>query len=203
MEANYRDIRIWFGRFFSTCKICGQLMNDINTYHRKDTRNRLHSYCKQCYIQIQKDRNDKNVKVKNPVYLINDFDQIIIFDDYKDRQKYIKERKTMAKFGYIQQGYSSIVGCTEINSHGDIIRCDQCGGTLLYDDHGDLVCQSCNLICDEIGPMQLERNLDFDTVPKHKFDTKESNKSESDLHYIDDGCFDFYYSRAYSKYSRK
>ena len=110
MEANYRDIRIWFGRFFSTCKICGQLMNDINTYHRKDTRNRLHSYCKQCYIQIQKDRNDKNVKVKNPVYLINDFDQIIIFDDYKDRQNISRKEKPWQNLDTFNKDIAVLLG---------------------------------------------------------------------------------------------
>ena len=203
MEANYRDIRIWFRRFFSTCKICGKLINNGNAYHRKDTRNQLHAYCKQCYIGIQKTRNDKIVKIKKPIYLINDFNQIIIFDNFDERRKYLKERKALTKFGIIKNGYSNIVGCTEVNFHGDTLLCDQCGGTLRYDDHGDLVCQVCYLICDEIIPRSLERNLDFDSMPKHKFGAKENDKSESDTHLIDDGCFDFYYSRAYSKYFRK
>jgi len=106
-------ITIWFNRMFSTCRKCGALLSTENCYQRDDTRSHLHTYCKPCYIELQKSRNSQVVKSpKQCFYLINKT-RPIFFDSKEEKEKYLADRKSLAKFSSQKEGYSSRVGCTE------------------------------------------------------------------------------------------
>jgi|GEM_PF-2624667 len=200
-------ITIWFNRMFSTCRKCGTLLSIENCYQRDDTRSHLHTYCKPCYIELQKSRNSQVVKSpKQCFYLINKT-RPIFFDSKEEKEKYLADRKSLAKFSSQKEGYSSRVGCTESWNTDNKLICDQCGGLLIYDDHGELECTECHLIAD-YPAIELERNCSFDKQPYRRFNTRDpiwSADSYNEYHdwKQDDGAFDIYYSRCYSKRLKK
>ena len=196
-------IRIWFCRMFSICKKCGSLLHYDNAYHRDDTCSRLHTYCKPCYIEIQKARNSQVVKNNNYFILING-KRLVTFDSLEEKRRYITERKSLAKFSKTCNEYSSRVGCSESYFNQNAMLCDQCGGLLAYDERGDLVCTVCNLIAEQL-PVVLERSINFSNSYS-KFSGKNSEQSGwfwMNQTADNEGSFDFYYSRAYSKQSKK
>lgn len=197
------SINIWFSRMFSTCRKCGCLLHDSNCYQRDDTRSHLHTYCKVCYIDLQKVRNGKIVKVTKPYYYLINPKRIVFFDSQEEKEKYLADRKSLSKFSKICDDYSSVVGCPEYEGTNQLL-CDQCGGILLRNDHGELECQICHLISEEL-PIKIERNTTFDKQPFKKFDIRENQYWSNNMSYAqedDEGCFDFYYSRAYTKYNK-
>ncbi len=196
-----RCIEIWFKRMFSVCKNCGTLLSSQNSYSRDDTDSKLHTYCKPCYIRIQQERHGLPVK-NNKLYLLISKKRIVTFQTDEEKQQYIKERASLAKFSRSCNEYSSIVGCNEYWTDSHPILCDQCGGVLARDDHGDLVCTVCYLI-QETLPVPVERNINFNKSDnKYKLEAKEnafwSERMEFDTEY-DSGTFDIYYSNAYGK----
>ena len=206
-----RSLEIWFKRWFSTCRNCGSLLTEDNAYSRNDTFSHLHNYCKTCYIEIQKVRNASYVKLKDPpIILIKSFghQRIVMFDDNESKQSYIKERNSLAKFSRSCKEYSSVVGCTENWNKDRPLSCDQCGGLLKYDDHGDLVCTVCYLIADNL-PVSIERNINFERngSGSRKLEATESAFWSDTMSNIDDdsfsGTFDFYFSKAYSKHYKR
>lgn len=187
---------------FSTCRKCGKLLNSQNAYYRDDTYSHLHTYCKECYIKKQKQYNAHgDVKSpQQPFILINK--QIILFDTLEEKQRYVIDRHSQAKFSKPPDSYSSRVGCCEDWNQEKRLFCDQCGGLLRYDDHGDLVCTVCFLIID-IPAIAIERNLEYST---RKYSNKYSFASNIYRQYwedIDEGAVDYYYTRAYSKNSKR
>lgn len=195
-------IEIWFKRMFSSCRKCGKLLNSQNSYYRDDTYSHLHTYCKECYIEKQKHYNQHgDVKSpQQPFILINK--QIILFDNLEEKRQYLAERCSMAKFNKPPDSYSSRVGCCEDWNQDKKLFCDQCGGLLRYDDHGDLVCTVCFLIMDVI-PVVLERNLEYSTKRynnKHSFTTSIYRQYWED---VDEGATDYYFTKAYSKSSKR
>lgn len=193
-----RCIEIWMKRMFSTCKQCGTLLSSQNSYSRDDTDSKLHTYCKPCYIKIQQDRHGvSNVKNSKLFYLINK-KRIVTFDSEQEKQAYIRERASLAKFGQNCNEYSSIVGCNEYWHKNGPTLCDQCGGLLERDERGDLICTVCFLVCETL-PIVTERNLSFDKS-SGKRTIRDSYYNE--MSECDDGAVDIYYQKAYSK-SRK
>lgn len=187
---------------FSTCRKCGKLLNPSNAYYRNDTYSHLHTYCKDCYIEKQKQYNQHgDVKSFQPPFiLINK--QIVLFDSLEEKRKYITDRASLAKFSKPPDSYSSRVGCCEDWNQGTRLFCDQCGGLLKYDDHGDLVCTVCSLVMDGL-PVSLERNLEYTTS---RYTNKYSFASYIYREYwddIDEGAVDYYYTKAYSKRNLK
>lgn len=201
------SINIWFSRMFSTCRKCGCLLHDSNCYQRDDTRSHLHTYCKVCYIDLQKVRNSKIVKVTKPYYYLINPKRIVFFDSQEEKEKYLADRKSLSKFSKICDDYSSVVGCPEYEGTNRLL-CDQCGGMLLRNDHGELECQICHLIS-EYPFSEIERNISFDKQPYERFNHRDGHWSTNQywINELDDssnneGCFDFYYSRAYTKYNK-
>ena len=196
-----RCIEIWMKRFFTSCIKCDTLLMPSNAYERGDTMSHMHKYCKPCYIEIQSARNASYVKLPKQVFvLINNKKRIVMFDSEDEKQKYLRDRRSLEKFSRSCEEYNSIVGCSEDWGTGEKLACDQCGGLLRYDDHGYLVCQVCFLISDNVA-LSLERNISFDKKPKppdkyEQFDGFFNDVADTG------GCFDFFYSRAMSKYNR-
>ena len=198
------SVVIWFYRMFSVCKTCGTLLHSENCYGREGTRSHRHAYCKDCYIELQKARYRPVVKSQPTYYYLINNDRMIFFDTKDEKEQYLRERKSLAKFSKISEGYSSRFGCTDVSSYEDEF-CDQCGGTLRYNRHGELECMECQLIADVL-PIEIERNLCFDKQPHSRYSRRDALWSYDSYHLddeeTDDGCFDIYYSRAYSKRNR-
>ena len=212
-------ITVWFHRFFSVCKKCSSLLHNGNCYQRDDTKSQLHSYCKNCYIEIQKARNSQVVKSPKQYYYLINKKRAVFFDTKAEKEKYLADRKSMAKFSSCKDGYSSLVGCTESRNGNSDLLCDQCGGLLRRNNHGELECTVCNLISD-LPILELERNINFDKQPYRKdpyqsnsgmtFGSRDPSWSASsyynfEIYYkdSDEGAFDVYYSKAYSKRLKK
>jgi hypothetical protein len=196
-------IEIWFKRFFSTCRKCDVLLSVKNSYRRDDTYSQLHTYCKSCYIEIQTNRHNGHVKFKT-VYLIDyRTGKPIIFNSEDEKQTFIRERKSLVKFSRGTDTYSSRVGCCEDWDKPNKLLCDQCGSLLRYNPKGELQCTGCNLIFDSI-PLALERNISFERSWKH--DDKSTNYQMKNSYWEDqledNGVFDVYYSKAYSKHTK-
>lgn len=108
-----RCIEIWLKRMFSLCKQCGVLLSSQNSYSRGDTDSKLHMYCKSCYIKMQQYRHcNGNVK-NNKLFILINKKKLVTFDTDEDKQRYIRERTSLAKFSRSCNEYSSIVGCNE------------------------------------------------------------------------------------------
>ena len=203
------SIAIWFYRMFSVCRKCGTILHLGNCYERDDTRSHLHTYCKPCFIELQKYRNSEIVKPPRQYYYLINKKRPVFFDTKAEKEKYLADRKSLSKFSYIKDDYSSRVGCTESYGSSNLL-CEQCGGTLRCNDHGELECTICHLIAD-YPFMEIERNLAFDKLPFKKYNARTENWTNdlfwsNELGYDQDfneGSFDFYYSRAYSKKLRK
>ena len=204
------SIAIWFYRMFSVCRKCGTILHLGNCYERDDTRSHLHTYCKPCFIELQKYRNSEIVKPPRQYYYLINKKRPVFFDTKAEKEKYLADRKSLAKFSYIKDDYSSRVGCTESYGSSNLL-CEQCGGTLRCNDHGELECTICHLIAD-YPFLEVERNLAFDKNPYKQNYYKDTSKisygsRESSYYYesdeFNDGSFDVYYSKAYSKKLRK
>ena len=210
------SISIWLSRMFSVCKNCGQLLNTDNSYVRDDTKSHLHSYCRKCYIKIQQSRNSGVVKPPRQYYYLINNNRKVFFPSKEEKDRYLAERRTLSKFSCIQDHYSSRVGCTEFSGTSETMLCDQCGGLLRYNDHGELECTVCQLIS-EYPTNEIDRSLSFDKLPyranyykdtlKPLENTRDSSWSYESQHWYDDefndGSFDVYYSKAYSKKLKK
>lgn len=183
---------------FSVCRRCGTLLNINNSYERDDTDSKLHTYCKPCYIAIQKVRNGSHVKAPKPLFIMISDKRIVTFQNETEKQTYIKERASLAKFSRSCNEYSSSVGCNEYWNKNGPTLCDQCGGLLERDNRGDLVCTVCYLVC-ECLPTPLERNISFDKS-NGKRSIRDSYFNEQSE--WEEGAVDIYYQRAYGK-SRK
>lgn len=196
-------VMLWFYRMFSVCKNCGTLLHLENSYQRDDTRSHFHTYCKSCYISIQKNRNgNTSVKLESPYYYLIK-NKLVFFNNQDEKITYLKDRKTLSKFSKITEGYSSRVGCSQpYGVEQDPLFCDQCGGLLRCNNHGELECTECGLIAD-YPVMELERNINFDKQIYSKFNNRDPVWSYDSYHIDDEnndeGCFDIYYSRAMSK----
>jgi hypothetical protein len=200
-------LSIWFKRFFSVCQDCGTLLNTGNAYKRQDTVNHLHAYCKLCYVQRQLVYNHASDIVKpqkKPSILIkvSGKKHRIYFDSQDDKQSYLRQRKSLAKFGKYPDSYCSRVGCTEDWLGPERPICDWCGGTLRYNVRGELECTECNLIFDTL-PVPLDREMTFGQKNKGKSDKTSEQAGSYWSDQMDDGTFDRYFSTAYSKRLRK
>ncbi len=208
-DTTYNDLstelEIWFKRWFSMCRNCGTLLTEQNAYSRSNTYSHLHNYCKTCYIEIQKIRNSGYVK-SEPLFSLITNKRLVVFASIEEKRTYQRERSSLAKFGRSCDEYSSIVGCTENWNRDNHLLCDQCGGLLKYDEKGDLVCTVCYLIYDTL-PVNIERNTNFKkSLNSHKLSSMENAFWSDDMKMSSDesgeGCFDFFYSRHYSKKRR-
>ena len=203
------SITIWFYRMFSVCRNCGTLLHRDNCYQRDDTRSHLHTYCKTCYIEFQKARNSQVVKPSRQYYYLINKTRPVFFDTKEEKDKYLADRKSLAKFSAQTEDYSSRVGCTESWNTNSKLLCDQCGGVLAYNPHGELECTQCNLISD-FPMLEIERNISFDKQPYKRSNSRDSTWSTDSYWNFechdwehDEGAFDFYYSRCYSKRLKK
>lgn len=184
------------------CYVCGIELSEENAYGRRDTTNKLHALCKYHYIEQQKARNKKYVKPKKPAYLlIKAFGnkQKILFQSQEEKEQYIRERKTLQKFGTNSVMTSSCVGCTEDFGTGKNLRCDDCNCLLTYNQYGELQCTQCGLISKEIiVPVPTEREFYYDKKMLH--DKKTIGQQDwLWLDQLNGSAFDVFYQRAYSK----
>ena len=184
------------------CYVCGIELSKDNAYGRKDTVNKLHSLCKYHYIEQQKIRNRKYVKPKKPIFLVISIcgkKTKIFFKTKEEKAAYIRERKTMQKFGTHPITTSSCVGCTEDFGTGVDLRCDECNSLLRYNVRGELQCENCNLVSTEILlPEITDREFYYDK--KMLYDKR--TISQQDWFWLDQisgSSFDVFYQKAYSK----
>lgn len=188
------------------CYVCGIELSEENAYGRKDTSNKLHALCKFHYIEQQKIRNKKYVKLEKPVFLlINVFGKKIKikFNNKTEKETYIRERKSLQKFGTNCTMISSCIGCTEDLGTGIDLHCDECNGLLRYNEKGELQCTACDLISNEIVlPVPTEREYYYDKKMLHDKRTI----AQQDWFWLDQmsgSSFDVFYQKAYSKKLKK
>ena len=184
------------------CYVCGIELSEENAYSRNDTSNKLHALCKYHYIEQQKARNRKYVKPKKPItLLIKAFGkkQKILFRSLDEKEQYIRDRKTLQKFGTNSVMTSSCVGCTEDFGTGENLRCDGCNCLLTYNQYGELQCTQCGLISKEIiVPVPTDREFYYDKKMLH--DKKTIGQQDwLWLDQLNGSAFDVFYQRAYSK----
>ena len=184
------------------CYICGIELSEDNAYGRKDTVNKLHSLCKYHYIEQQKIRNRQYVKPKKPIFLVISIcgkKTKIFFKTKEDKETYLRERKTIQKFGIHPITTSSCVGCTEDFGTDTNLRCEECNSLLRYNVCGELQCENCNLVSTEILlPEITDREFYYDK--KMLYDKR--TISQQDWFWLDQisgSSFDVFYQKAYSK----
>lgn len=173
----------------SRCKVCGTVLTEENAYKRKDTYNKLHCYCKKHYLEIQKDRTKlivENGKKFTTTVKTGNTVKRIFFDSLDEKHAFIGSRRSNAK---CYRGNDTSVGIRvgSAASDGDPEFCDECGGTLRYDNRGFLCCEECGLLSD-ILPLYREVGLNM-LHGRHSWNGEEA----------DSMCCDTYYSTAYSK----
>lgn len=180
----------------SHCKRCASLgiitvLTPENTYKRNDTYNKLHCYCKECYLIIQKERTsalNKNGKkytalVKNGVKYRS---RRIYFDSLDEKRSFLNGRKSANKCFRSNDTNSGLpIGASARD--GDPEKCDECNGILRYDERGFLCCDDCGLISD-ITPFYRDSCMTM-LKGKHAWNGEDA----------DEQCIDSYYSMAYSK----
>jgi hypothetical protein len=141
----------------SKCKRCAEFgietpLTTDNTYSRKDTYNKLHIYCKACYLILQRERNtdilEKGKKyttlVRNGSYKATR----VYFDSVEEKREFINGRKSQSRWYRSNDSPSSNIGCKA--AFGDQEYCDECGGEMRYDDKGLLVCDKCSLVAEGV-----------------------------------------------------
>jgi len=123
----------------------------------------------------------------------------IFFKTKEEKAAYIRERKTMQKFGIHPITTSSCVGCTEDFGTGVDLCCDECNSLLRYNVRGELQCENCNLVSTEILlPEITDREFYYDK--KMLYDKR--TISQQDWFWLDQisgSAFDVFYQKAYSK----
>jgi hypothetical protein len=123
----------------------------------------------------------------------------IFFKTKEDKETYLRERKTIQKFGIHPITTSSCVGCTEDFGTGVDLCCDECGSLLRYNVRGELQCENCDLISTEILlPEITDREFYYDK--KMLYDKR--TISQQDWFWLDQisgSSFDVFYQKAYSK----
>jgi hypothetical protein len=179
----------------SKCRECARLgietiLTNENSYKRKDTYNKLHSYCKACYLKMQKERTTSiavegkkfTTIVRNGSYK----SKRIFFDSLKEKRDFIVGRKSLCKC----YRSNDTLNCMHIGStamEGDPELCDECGSLLKYDKRGFLCCDSCGL-CADIVPLYREIGISM-LHGRHAWNGEEA----------DGMCTDTYYTAAYGR----
>ena len=177
----------------SCCKGCAEkgiktILSEENTYRRKDTYNKLHVYCKSCYLEKQKERTasiiDNGKRFTTLVRSGSSGIKRIFFDTLDEKREFINGRKTLSKcyrsndtINYMHVGSGAL--------DGDPDKCDECGGTLRYDTRGFLCCDDCGLGAD-IVPLYREVGISM-LHGRHSWNGDDA----------DGMCNDSYYSAAY------
>jgi hypothetical protein len=142
----------------SKCKRCAELGIDTplskeNAYSRNDTYNKLHVYCKSCYLILQRERNsDILEKGKKYTTLVRNGSYKptrVYFDSVEEKKEFISGRKSQSRwYRSNDSGPSNIDGCTALQ--GDQEFCDECGGVMRYDKRGLLACERCGLVAEGV-----------------------------------------------------
>ena len=194
------------------CYDCGTKISKENTYPRHDTLSGLHARCKGCYIRRQKIWNRKHNNVKRkPRYSIlikrnSRWARRIYFNSEQEKQSYITQRNTQAKFGRTNDTRSSKVGGTEDWGSGINLTCDDvkpdgttCGGLLRYSPKGELVCENCFLVSDTML-LSTERLDKFDASgDPYRFYGVTYTSYANEYLEEDSKTIDVFFNRAYSK----
>lgn len=180
----------------SKCKRCAErgietILTPENAYARSDTHNKLHVYCKTCYLEMQKERTRAIAENDKRYTLLVSLDggrrsHRIYFDTAQEKRDFITTRKLQAKWYRDYEAYCSVVGGSA--SEDDREECEECGGRMRYDKHHILYCESCGLVSENI-PFHIERGKSM-AKGKHSWNGEEA----------DGMCQDSYYSTAYSRF---
>jgi hypothetical protein len=180
----------------SKCKRCAEngietILTPDNAYARSDTHNKLHVYCKTCYLEIQKERT-RSIAANNKKYTLlvslngGRSQHRIYFDTFQEKRDFITTRKLQGNWYRDYDAYCSIIGGAALES--DRETCDECGGMMRYDEHHILCCETCGLVSDDI-PFYVERGKVM-AKGRHAWNGKEADRM----------CQDSYYSTAYSRF---
>lgn len=175
----------------SKCKRCSVPLTSENAYKRKDTYNHLHCYCKSCYLVIQKERtktlSDNGKKYTTLVRNGSYRPLRVFFNSLDEKRLFLSSRKSLSKCYRSNDTISGIpIGSSAVN--GDPESCEECGGTMRYDERGFLCCEKCGLLSD-ITPFYREVGVSM-LKGRHSWNGEDA----------DEMCCDSYFSTAYSKY---
>lgn len=142
------------------CRVCGEELNESNTY-KPETQQIYGNICRKCKNLQDKQRYDLQLKKPPSVCMRGKYRNslIIEFKGFHARNEFLLIRRLQTKSSGIRTGYTSranqrveYVEESEDATTGDIIReykitqCDECGGIVRYDDYGDKVCEDCGLL---------------------------------------------------------
>jgi len=174
----------------SRCKRCGVILTVENCYTRKDTYNKLHAYCKKCYLEMQKERMrvvaDSGKRYTAQIR-IGDRTVRLFFDSVEEKRAFLQSRKIAHRCYRGNDTQASVVRVGGTAVDGDPERCDECGGRLRYDENGFLVCEDCFLVADVVpfyrgGGKRMLRG-------RHAWNGEDA----------DTACVDVYYSCGYGR----
>lgn len=138
------------------CKFCGVLLDETNQYYEGIKKKPKRLVCKECRSrEIAMQRRWK----QSFRYRVREGEIIrtIRFPSLVDKMNFIRLRRTMQKISKSVSSYSSSVGKrvdipVKIKRKKKVVgimylplRCDECGGTIRYDERGFKVCEDCGL----------------------------------------------------------
>lgn len=158
------------------CKICGVKLTLENRY--MSGKNKHRRMCKTCFNEQKKKYYEECTK-KPPTIIMERVytSQRIEFSGFFSRNEFLAMRRIQARFSKEAIGESSRcnqqvehVTETEDKTTGDIHRtytiskCDECGGTIRYDSHGDKVCEDCGLIDGVVVLEKLQYKYNYKNI---------------------------------------
>jgi hypothetical protein len=172
-------------------------LDDRNTYKRRDTINKRHALCIDCYRSIQRDIAERRKLHRFCITIRRGSHEPIVvhFDTAEEKQEYVRQRNSLSKFSRpVFDPFQSPNGKTACHNGKDLLICDVilddgsiCGGLLRYDEKWDLVCEKCFTISDDVPFYQ-------EVKPELINEYYTWSGEDADMH-----CYDVTYQKYYSK----
>jgi hypothetical protein len=192
------------------CKKCNVELNTENCYSRSAIRFRPLSYCIKCDAKLHRKyykENQDKIKARSTNRYKNDVNNFptlrvkrgrdhksfkVVFKTLTEKRSFVLLRRLQIKYGKCHVSRSAKVNQSVDVKHRDDdgnityvkMLCSECNSLVRYNKNGFKECTNCGLI---------QETLEFDNFVN---ETKRDAPSESE--YTDNGCYDAYYSEAYS-----
>jgi len=194
------------------CISCGVKLNRKNRYKIHTHGRKYSSICKTC---------DNNKRKANRIrsgqkFVLKIRDRKIEFSSIQARNEFITMRRLQAKYGRCHISYSSNTHKTVwVPRYKEVKRkdikiilkyyapmtCEECGGSVVYMEHGFQVCAVCGLVVnDHLNVIYIEPATQKKSVPpwyKYTIPIPETNYQGDSSENV--RCYDKYYAQAYSK----
>lgn len=209
-----------------TCRKCGVVLTPDNAYSRIREAFVPQSYCMACQKERERARYNSDPKTKIKRVLSNYEKKKkyttkvrrgkVEFPSFQAKHDFLAMRRIQARFGRGHISCSSNINKavyvpryeeieqdneTIILKHYEPLKCEECGGLVLYKDNNYQVCSDCGLIANDrlniinIEPFPQANKLSGPfrySIPITE--TEPLGDSSENIR-----CYDRYYARAYSK----